>query len=177
MRLRNNPWTDLMSEVRYKIIGVVHSPFKKPQNVPIQAIASKGVKGNVELAREYIKGLKDLQGFSHIILICHFHRSKNYSLLVKPYLDANLRGVFATRAPSRPNPIGLSIVRLIRVEDNLLHIQDVDLVDGTPVLDIKPYVPRFDQRETTEIGWLKNKIIKMESVSDDGRFAKREKHN
>ena len=123
------------------------------------------------MAREYVEGLKDLEGFLHIILICHFHQSKPYSLLVKPYLDENLRGVFATRASSRPNPIGLSIVRLTKVEDNILHIQDVDIIDNTPVLDIKPYVPRFDQRETTKIGWLKNKINKMTSTSDDGRFT------
>jgi tRNA-Thr(GGU) m(6)t(6)A37 methyltransferase TsaA len=160
-----------MSEVRYKPIGIVHSPFKKPQNVPIQAAAAKGIKGSVELDREYVKGLKDLEGFSHIILICHFHRSKTYSLLVKPYLDENLRGLFSTRAPSRPNPIGLSIVRLTKIEDNILYIQDVDIIDGTPVLDIKPYVPKFDQRENTKTGWLKNKISKMPSTIDDGRFT------
>ena len=160
-----------MSEVRYKPIGIVHSPFKKPQNVPIQAAAAKGIKGSVELDREYVKGLKDLEGFSHIILICHFHRSKPYSLLVKPYLDENLRGLFSTRAPSRPNPIGLSIVRLTKIEDNILYIQDVDIIDGTPVLDIKPYVPKFDQRENTKTGWLKNKISKMPSTIDDGRFT------
>jgi tRNA-Thr(GGU) m(6)t(6)A37 methyltransferase TsaA len=160
-----------MSEVRYKPIGIVHSPFKKPQNVPIQAAAAKGIKGSVELDREYVKGLKDLDGFSHIILICHFHRSKPYSLLVKPYLDENLRGLFSTRAPSRPNPIGLSIVRLTKIEDNILYIQDVDIIDGTPVLDIKPYVPKFDQRENTKTGWLKNKISKMPSTIDDGRFT------
>ena len=166
-----NPGAYVMNEVRYEPIGVVHSPFKKPQNVPIQAVASKGIKGSVELAREYVEGLKDLDGFSHVILLCHFHRSKPYSLLVKPYLDENLRGLFSTRAPSRPNPIGLSIVRLTKIEDNILYIQDVDIINGTPVLDIKPYVPRFDQRENTKIGWLKNKINKMASTSDDGRFT------
>ena len=109
-----------MNEVRYKPIGVVHSPFRKLQNVPIQAVASKGVTRNVELAREYVEGLKDLEGFLHIILIFHFHLSKPYSLLVKPYLDKNLRGLFSTRAPSRPNPIGISIVRLTKIEDNIL---------------------------------------------------------
>ena len=162
-----------MSEFKYKPIGVVHSPFKETHNVPIQAAAAKGVKGSVELAREYVEGLKDLEGFSHIILLCHFHRSKPYSLLVKPYLDEKLRGVFSTRAPSRPNSIGLSIVRLTKIENNTLHIEDVDIIDGTPVLDIKPYVPRFDQREETKIGWLKEKINKMPSARDDGRFTAR----
>ena len=162
---------DSMSEIRYTPIGVVHSPFKNPRNVPIQSIASKGIKGTVELARQYVAGLKDLEGFSHIILIFHFHRSKAYSLLVKPYLDENLRGLFSTRAPSRPNPIGISIVRLSKIEDNILYIQDLDVIDGTPLLDIKPYVPKFDQRETARIGWLRNKIKRMPIISDDGQFA------
>ncbi len=160
-----------MSEVRYKPIGVVYSPFKKPQNVPIQAAAAKGVKGRVELSREYVCGLKDLEGFSHIFLLYHFHLSRPYSLLVKPYLDENLRGLFSTRAPSRPNSIGLSIVRLIEVEDNILHIQDLDIIDGTPLLDIKPYVPKFDQRKAVKTGWLKNNLDRLPIINDDGRFT------
>lgn len=160
-----------MNEVRYKLIGIVHSPFRKPQNVPIQSVASKGIKGSVEIAREYVEGLKDIEGFSHIILIYHFHLSRDYSLIVKPYLDENLHGVFSTRAPSRPNPIGISIVRLTKVEDNILYIQNVDVIDGTPLLDIKPYVPKFDQRKTAKIGWLKNNIKRIPIISDDGRFA------
>jgi len=160
-----------MNEVRYKPIGIVHSPFRKPQNVPIQSVASKGIKGSVELAREYVEGLKDIEGFSHIILIYHFHLSKDYSLIVKPYLDKNPHGVFSTRAPSRPNPIGTSIVRLTKVKDNILYIQDVDIVDGTPLLDIKPYVPKFDQRKKARIGWLKNNIKRSPITCDDGRFA------
>ena len=162
---------NLMSEVRYKPIGVVHSPFKKPQNVPIQAASAQGVKGKVELFREYVRGLKDLEGFSHIFLLYHFHLSRPYSLLVKPFLDENLRGLFSTRAPSRPNPIGLSLVRLTEVEDNILHIRDVDIIDGSPLLDIKPYVPKFDQRKTTKIGWLKKPLNRLPIISDDGRFA------
>jgi tRNA-Thr(GGU) m(6)t(6)A37 methyltransferase TsaA len=153
------------------LLEIVHSPFTKPQNVPIQSVASKGIKGSVELAREYIEGLKDIEGFSHIILIYHFHLSRDYSLIVKPYLDESTHGVFSTRAPSRPNPIGISIVRLTKVQDNILYIQDVDIVDSTPLLDIKPYVPKFDQRKTAKIGWLKNNIKKTPILSDDGRFA------
>ena len=162
-----------MNEVRYKPIGIVHSPFRKSQSVPIQSVASKGIEGSVEVAREYVEGLKDIEGFSHIILIYHFHLSKDYSLIVKPYLDENLHGVFSTRAPSRPNPIGISIVRLTKVEDNILYIQDLDIIDGTPLLDIKPYVPKFDQRRTVRIGWLKNNINRLSIVSDDGRFTDR----
>ena len=153
-------------------IGVVHSPFKVPQNVPIQAAAARGVAGSVEVAGEYAEGLRDVEGFSHLILVYHFHLAQNYSLLVKPFLDDNPHGLFATRAPSRPNPVGVSVVRLIKREKNVLHIQDVDIVDGTPLLDIKPFVPSFDQREAERIGWLTGKIDEMHSSRDDGRFAK-----
>jgi tRNA-Thr(GGU) m(6)t(6)A37 methyltransferase TsaA len=160
-----------MMEVRYKPIGIIHSPFKRPQDVPIQAVAAKGVEGRIELSPEYVEGLKDIEGFSHIFLIYHFHLSKSYSLVVKPYLDENSHGLFSTRAPSRPNPIGISIVRLRKIEGNILRIQDLDIVDGTPLLDIKPYVPKFDQRKTRRIGWLKNNVKRIQITSDDGRFA------
>ena len=110
--------------------------------------------------------------FSHIILIYHFHLSKRYSLKVKPDLDDKLHGVFATRAPSRPNPIGISIVQLTKIEGNVLHIKDVDIVDGTPLLDIKPYVTEFNVREVQKKGWLKGKISNLRKVKDDGRFTK-----
>jgi len=161
-----------MSEVVYKPIGVVHSPFKEPQDVPIQSVAAKGVMGIVEVAREYVEGLRDVDGFSHLILIYHCHLTQDYSLLVRPFLDERLHGVFSTRAPSRPNPIGVSVVRLTRMEKNMLHIQDVDIIDGTPLLDIKPFVPEFDQRKAERIGWLEKNIDKLHSGRDDGRFAK-----
>lgn len=161
-----------MKEVVYKPIGVVHSPFKAPQDVPIQSAAARGVTGYVEVAKEYVEGLRDVEGFSHLILVYHCHLAQDYSLLVKPFLDDSLHGVFSTRAPSRPNPVGVSIVRLTKKEENILHIQDVDIIDGTPLLDIKPFVPQFDQREAEKIGWLKGKIGKMHSRRDDGRFAK-----
>ena len=161
-----------MKDVVYKPIGVVHSPFKEPQDVPIQAAAAGGVIGSIEVAGEYVEGLRDVEGFSHLILVYHFHLAQDYSLLVKPFMDDGLHGVFATRAPSRPNPVGVSIVRLTKREKNVLHIQDVDIIDGTPLLDIKPFVPAFDQREAERIGWLKGKVGKMNSARDDGRFAK-----
>jgi tRNA-Thr(GGU) m(6)t(6)A37 methyltransferase TsaA len=161
-----------LSEVVYVPIGVVHSPFKVAQDVPIQAAAARGVKGSVEVAEEYADGLKDVEGFSHLILVYHFHLAQEYSLLVKPFLDDELRGLFATRAPSRPNSVGVSVVRLIKREKNVLHIQNVDIIDGTPLLDIKPFVPAFDQRDATRIGWLTRKIDEMHSSRDDGRFAK-----
>jgi len=163
---------EMMREIRYRPIGVIYSPFKEPGGTPIQPAAAVGVDGTVEVLPTYAEGLKDLEGFSHITLIYHFHLAKKSSLKVKPFMDNQVRGVFSTRAPSRPNPIGISVVRLIKVEGNSLHVQDVDIVDGTPLLDIKPYVPEFDAREIHSIGWLERKVHKLPAVKDDGRFKK-----
>ena len=158
----------------YKVtpIGVIHSPFREPKEVPIQSSAARDIEGRVEVYQDYITGLEDLDGFSHIILIYYFHLSKDYSLKVKPFMDNTLRGVFATRAPSRPNPLGLSIVRLMKINENILYIKDVDIVDNTPLLDIKPFVPEFDSRDNIRIGWLKENIYKLSKSKDDGRFIK-----
>ncbi|HJH28491.1 MAG TPA: tRNA (N6-threonylcarbamoyladenosine(37)-N6)-methyltransferase TrmO [Methanosarcinaceae archaeon] len=161
-----------MDEIKYKPIGIIHSPFKKPKGTPIQPTAAKGVDGQVEVFSEYAEGLEDVDGFSHIILMFHFHLSKKPSLKVKPFMDDKMRGVFATRAPSRPNSIGISIVRLVKIEGNILHIQDVDMIDGTPLLDIKPYVCEFDTKEVDKIGWLENNVHKLPTSNDDGRFIK-----
>ncbi len=161
-----------MDEIKYQPIGVIHSPFKEPKGTPIQPAGAKGINGTVEVFPEYAEGLKDIEGFSHIILIYHFHLSKGTSLRVKPYMDNEARGIFAMRGPSRPNPIGISIVRLARIEENILHIQDVDIVDGTPLLDIKPYVPEFDVREAEKTGWLERNVHKLSTSKDDGRFTK-----
>ena len=161
-----------MDEIKYKPIGIIHSPFKEPKGTPIQPAAAKGVNGLVEVFPEYSEGLKDLEGFSHIILIYHFHLSKKSSLKVKPYMDDQIRGVFSTRAPCRPNPIGISVVRLITIKGNKLYIQDIDIVDGTPLLDIKPYVPEFDVRAVDKIGWLERNVNKLSKSKDDGRFQK-----
>lgn len=160
-----------MKEIKYKPIGVIHSPFKKPEGTPIQPAGARGVKGMVEIFPEYAQGLKDIEGFSHIILLYHFHRSRAGTLLVKPYMDDETRGVFAMRGPSRPNAIGISVVRLLKVEKQMLHIQDVDVVDGTPLLDIKPYIPEFDIREVKRIGWLQENVHKLSAAKDDGRFT------
>jgi tRNA (adenine37-N6)-methyltransferase len=157
--------------IRYKPIGIIHSPFKGPRDAPIQSAFAKGIEGSVDVFPEYGEGLVDLEGFSHIILLYHFHLSKGFSLQVKPYLDEQLRGVFATRAPARPNPIGMSIVRLVKVEGRKLSIQDVDILDGTPLLDIKPYVPDFDCRKIDKMGWLSGKIDEFPEARDDGRFC------
>ncbi|HDH96893.1 MAG TPA: tRNA (N6-threonylcarbamoyladenosine(37)-N6)-methyltransferase TrmO [Proteobacteria bacterium] len=159
-----------MDEINYKPIGIVHSPFKEPKGTPIQPTAAEGVDGTVEVFPEYAEGLKDIEGFSHIILIYHFHLSKKSLLRVKPYMDDQVHGIFSTRAPSRPNPIGISVVRLIKVENNILYVQNIDIVDGTPLLDIKPYVPEFDVRAASRIGWLEENVSKLPTSKDDGRF-------
>jgi len=160
-----------MREINYRAIGVVHSPFTDPKGTPIQPTGARDVEGTVDLLPEYTAGLKDIEGFSHIILLYHCHLAKGVSLEVKPYMDDRLHGVFATRAPARPNPIGLSVVRLVRVEGNRLHIRDVDIVDGTPLLDVKPYVPKFDIRQVSSIGWLEENVRKLPRARDDGRFV------
>ena len=158
-------------KICYRPIGIIHSPYLQPAGTPIQPRGGKGVSGTVEIFDQYVEGLQDLEGFSHIILLYHFHLAKPGSLKVKPFLDQKLRGVFATRAPSRPNPIGLSIVRLLKVENNLLFIQEVDILDGTPLLDIKPYLPDFDSPPVDRRGWLEEKIADFSHTRDDGRFT------
>lgn len=157
-------------DIIFRAIGTVHSPFTAPEGTPIQSGASGAAIGIVEVLPEYREGLQDLEGFSHIILLTYFHLTQGFSLKVKPFLDDQERGLFATRAPARPNPIGLSIVRLERVEGARLHIRDVDIVDGTPVLDIKPYVPKFDIRQDATSGWVTSRLENLEHVQDDGRF-------
>ena len=139
-------------EFSMKPIGVIHSPFNDKTQTPIQPTRSHA-SGQVEVFPEYAPGLQDLEGFSHIYLLYAFHRSEGYSLKVHPFLDNELRGLFATRHPCRPNPIGISIVRLLARQDNILVIDGVDVLDGTPLLDIKPYVPDFDVRTDVKTGW------------------------
>jgi len=160
-----------MDKVEYRPIGVIHSPFKEPKGVPIQPSGRKGIKGTVELEPRYKTGLKDVEGFSHIILIYHLHLSQGYKLQVIPFLDDVERGLFATRAPRRPNPIGISVVSLERIEGTTLHICDLDIVDGTPLLDIKPYIPKFEKTEDIRIGWLKDKVRRTEDAVADNRFT------
>ena len=164
-----------MNQVSYTPIGVIHSPFKEPKNVPIQAAASKGIQGTIEMNSEFAEGVEDLDGFSHLILLYHFNLVKGFSLKAKPFLDDALRGVFASRSPARPNPIGISIVRVRKIENKTLHIEDVDIIDGTPLLDIKPCVPKFDYRRTTQIGWYNDKLGKLRKARDDDRFCQVQK--
>ena len=159
-----------MDNVKYNPIGIIHSPYKEIEGMPIQPCAAIGVRGTVEIKYEYAGGLKDIDGFSHIILIYHFHLSKGFSLEVIPFLDDNPKGVFATRVPKRPNSIGLSIVKLIKVEDKILHIENIDILDNTPLLDIKPYVSIFDALEQTEMGWYSKAKYNVRDKKSDLRF-------
>jgi len=138
--------------------------------MPIQPPGAKGVKGTIEIFDEYQTGLKDLEGFSHIILLYHFHLSPGFQLTVTPFLDTKPRGVFATRAPKRPNPIGLSVVQLDKIDKGFLFIQDVDILDRTPLLDIKPYVPEFDSQENVRTGWLENPGKTVATKKSENRF-------
>ncbi|MDY6881372.1 MAG: tRNA (N6-threonylcarbamoyladenosine(37)-N6)-methyltransferase TrmO [Desulfatiglans sp.] len=157
-------------KIEFQPIGIIHTPFKNREGMPIQPAAAAGVKGTVEIFEVYRDGLKDLDGFSHIVLLYHFHRSQGYELRVVPYLDSEVRGLFATRAPRRPNPIGLSVVELDRVEADVLYIQNVDVLDGTPLLDIKPYVPEFDSQKDIQCGWLEKARKTVSSRKSDSRF-------
>jgi len=145
-------------EVCYYPIGVIHSPYKRCEETPNQGRFNRDVEGRVELYPQYEEGLKDIEGFSHIILLYSFHLSTSHPLLVIPFRDDEPRGVFATRSPRRPNNIGMCIVELTRREGNILHFLGVDVVDGTPLLDIKPYVPSFDESGEVRIGWLTDKL-------------------
>ncbi len=160
-----------MTKIIYIPIGIIHSPFKEPKGTPIQPTASRS-KGKVEIFPEFSAGLQDLEKFSHIILLYHFHLSKKSSLMMKPFMDDTEHGIFSIRAPSRPNSIGMSIVRLNKIEKNILYIENIDILEGTPLIDIKPFVPEFDNRNTTENGWLKNNVYKLKNTKDDERFVK-----
>jgi tRNA (adenine37-N6)-methyltransferase len=160
----------MMEEFIYKSIGIIHSPFKSLDGMPIQPSGANGVEGIVEVKLKYKNGLKDLDGFSHIILIYHFHRSEGFSLQIVPFLDDEFRGLFATRAPKRPNPIGFSVVKLKEVKDNILKIENVDILDGTPLLDIKPFVPDFDVYENVQTGWLEKASKNINKKKSDERF-------
>jgi tRNA-Thr(GGU) m(6)t(6)A37 methyltransferase TsaA len=151
-------------------VGTIRSPFTDPAGMPIQPAGAKGVRGTVNVDEKYRQGLRDLDGFSRVILIYAFHRANGYSLEVVPFLDTESHGIFATRAPKRPNAIGLSIVGLVAVNGCDLVIEDVDILDGTPLLDIKPYVPEFDCFPDEKAGWLDRCCGKAGSALSDRRF-------
>lgn len=151
--------------INFQPIGIIHSPHKELSKIPIQPVFCKGIEGKVVVDDQYIEGLKDLEGFSHIYLFFYFNESQKTCLQVKPYLSDDKRGIFATRAPHRPNKLGMSLVRLLRIEDNILYVGDVDILDGTPLLDIKPYIRRFDSAEDSKSGW-------QDDIHDDTAAAR-----
>lgn len=157
-------------KIEFQPIGVIHTPFTRPDGMPIQPAGAAGMKGTVEVFEEYRAGLKDLDGFSHIILLYHFHCSQGFNLSVVPFMDSVERGLFATRAPKRPNPIGLSVVQLDKIEDGVLHIRNIDILDGTPLFDIKPYVPEFDSTLNVRTGWLEQVGKMITDKKSDDRF-------
>ncbi|MFH1116394.1 MAG: tRNA (N6-threonylcarbamoyladenosine(37)-N6)-methyltransferase TrmO [Pseudomonadota bacterium] len=160
-----------MEHIVFKPIGVIRTPFTDVEGMPIQWMGAEGVKGEVVLNADLEAGLKDLDGFSHVMLFYYFHQSNGCSLHVVPFLDRTPRGVFATRVPRRPNGIGISVVRLTGIRGAVLDIEDVDILDGTPLLDIKPFVPQFDNREVQSAGWFTKRADNAVVVRADRRFV------
>lgn len=156
--------------ISLKPIGIIETPFNDLKGMPIQPSGAADIVGTIVIDKEYEKGLNDLEGFSHIILLYHFHQSKGYNLMIKPFMDDQKRGLFSTRAPRRPNPVGLSIVELIKRDGNKITVKGIDVLNGTPVIDIKPYVPKFDTRKVTAVGWLETNQEKSVFMKSDDRF-------
>ena len=142
-------------------IGVIHSPYEKKEDIPIQGVFKPEGAGTIEVFKEYEEGLQDVEGFSHLVILYYFHKSKDFCLLGKPFLEDNLHGIFAIRSPNRPNHLGVSVVRLLERKGNLLKVGEIDVFDRTPLLDIKPYVPKFDERKDVKIGWLEGKLTEQ----------------
>ncbi|BAX79264.1 tRNA (N6-threonylcarbamoyladenosine(37)-N6)-methyltransferase TrmO [Labilibaculum antarcticum] len=160
-----------MTKIKFETIGLIKTSYKTLENMPIQPMGAKGVKASIVLKPEFVDGLMDLEEFSHVTLIYHLHKVTDYKLKVTPFMDTEEHGVFATRSPRRPNAIGLSTVKLIGIEGKVLHIEDADVLDGTPLLDIKPFFGRFDNREKVKSGWLdRNWDENHKTLKSDERF-------
>ena len=154
----------------YTPVGTIHTPWTDIAGMPIQPSGARGTKGTVRIFPEYAEGLRDIEGFSRIILIYALHRCSSFDLVTKPFLDTVPRGVFSTRSPKRPNAIGFSCVLLTGRDGSTLAVEDVDILDGTPLLDIKPYVPAFDSYPDATCGWLEKVAGNAQSFRSDGRF-------
>ncbi len=157
--------------MQIRSIGVIHSPFSDIAEMPIQPSGAQGISGQIEIDPDLVEGLKDLEGFSHIIVLYQFHQVSKVELTVTPFLDATTHGVFATRAPTRPNPIGLSVLELKSISGNILEVNNIDILDGTPLLDIKPFVPEFDQPDNVRTGWLQKSPNGSQTMRSDKRFS------
>lgn len=156
-------------EYKFKPIGILSTPYKSKSGIPIQGAFAPKSEGKAEIFKEFEPGLKDVEGFSHLILIYVFHLSKGYDLISRPYVEDKSHGIFAIRGPRRPNPIGLSVVRLRKREGNILYLSEVDMLDCTPILDIKPFAPKFDHRQDARIGWMEKTFSNANhtKISDD----------
>jgi len=160
-----------MEAIIIKPIGTIFTPHTSIKNMPIQPLAAKGIRGFIKLLPEYAEGLKDLEGFSHITLVYHFHEITGYELAVIPFMDTEKHGIFACKAPKRPNAIGISTVKLISINENIIIIEQVDMLDGTPLIDIKPFYPRYDNRLNAKSGWLESlKKMPVKKLRSDERF-------
>lgn len=159
-----------MTDIKIDPIGIVHSPYKTAEGTPIQPIVAKNNLAQIEIYEEYAEGLKDLELFSHIYVLFHLHKISKQLLKVTPFLDTKPHGVFATRSPGRPNQIGISVVCIEKIEGNIIFIKNIDMLDGSPVLDIKPYIPQFDLFPEATSGWYTKDKAKIENQKDDGRF-------
>lgn len=157
--------------ISYEPIGHFRTPFTDIRGMPIQPLGAKGVQGTIAMVPELREGLADLDGFSHVIVLYHLHEIRGHELTVKPFLDQNTHGIFATRSPRRPNPIGLSVMKLNGVSGGTVFLENVDVLDGTPVIDIKPYVPDFDIWNADRIGWFEGKSGNASHHRADDRFA------
>jgi len=162
-----------VAPVVYHPIGHIRTPHKAIAGMPIQPTGALGVPGEIVLLPGFVRGLQDLDGFSHVIVLYHLHEICGYSLQVTPFLDKEPHGIFATRSPGRPNPIGLSILRVTGVSNGCVRVENVDVLDNTPVLDIKPYVPDFDQWDADRIGWFAGKSQRAAQQRSDARFARK----
>lgn len=160
----------ILKPIIYNPIGIIRTPFSSHEDMPIQGVGGKGIRATIEIYPEFTAGLKDLEGFSHIILLYHLHLVEKSELIVKPFLDDKERGIFATRSPLRPNPIGMTTVRLIEIIDNRLIIEDVDMIDQSPLLDIKPCLPMIDDIKGLRLGWLTGKVKQLSKKKSDDRF-------
>lgn len=159
-----------LPSLTFNPVGTIRTPFHDIAGMPIQPTGARGTKGTIEIGEAYREGLRDLDGFERIILIYAFHKCTDHCLTVKPFLDTTPRGIFATRSPKRPNGIGISVVRLVAVRENVVEVEDIDVIDGTPLLDIKPYVPEFDCYPGSCCGWLETRAANARTVRSDDRF-------
>jgi len=161
-----------MNKIEFTSMGTIYSPFTNLEGMPVQPVGAEGVKGEIHLNKDLTEGLKDIEEFSHLTLIYHLHKVNSYSLEVKPFLDNKTHGIFATRSPKRPNPIGISVVKLDYIKENIIYISNVDILSGTPVIDIKPYVPQLYESTINDlkIGWFETKHEKAKNKKSDDRF-------